>query len=100
MQLRTLLIQKQRDGIWLASFILVCISILAQIILAYILIVIGKGDIRNPEKQVKLERYNNLSLFLTTLISMINVVINAFMTTTSPTNYFEGSLSAYLTNHT
>ncbi len=101
MQLRTLSIQKQRDGIWVASLVLVCLSIIAQIILACILVIVGKGDIRNPEKQGKLEKYNNLSLFLTTLISMINVVINGLMTTTSPTNYFDAStISALLANHT
>jgi uncharacterized membrane protein len=100
MQLRTLLSQKQRDGIWIASLLLVCISILAQIILAYILIIVGKGDIRNPSKQERLEKYNNLSLLLTTLISMVNVLINVFMTITNPTNYFDGSVSALLTNHT
>jgi len=100
MQLRTLLRQKQHDGIWIASLLLVCVSILAQIILAYILIIVGKGDIRNPSKQERLEKYNNLSLLLTTLISMINVLINAFMTTTNSTRYFDGSVSALLTNHT
>jgi heme/copper-type cytochrome/quinol oxidase subunit 2 len=92
MQLRTLIRQKQHDGIWIASLILVCISIIVQIILAYILIIIGKGDIRNPQKQTKLEKYNNIALFLTVLISIINVLINAFMSTTNSVNYFDRSL--------
>ncbi|CAF0723698.1 unnamed protein product [Adineta ricciae] len=56
MQLRTLITQKQRDGIWVASLILVCVSILAQIGLAFLLTVVGKGNIQNPQKQIRLER--------------------------------------------
>lgn len=100
MQLRTLIIQKQRDSIWLASLILVGLSILVQIILAYILIIVGKGDIQNPEKQVRLEKYNNIALFLTILISMINVVINAFMTSTSASSYLDPMLLKSSNNHT
>ncbi|CAF1545101.1 unnamed protein product [Adineta steineri] len=89
MQLRTLLTQKQRDGIWIASLVLVCLSILAQIGLTYLLIIIGKGDIENPDKQTKLEKYNYLALFITILISIMNVIINVFMSTTSPTSYLD-----------
>ncbi|UJR21370.1 hypothetical protein I4U23_024462 [Adineta vaga] len=89
MQLRTLITQKQRDGIWIASLILVCISILAQIGLTFLLVIVGKGNIQNPQKQIKLERYNNITLFLTMLISTINVIINVFMSTTSPTSYLD-----------
>ena len=89
MQLRTLLIQKQHDGIWLASLILVCLSIIGQIGLAYILIIIGKGDIQNPHKQEKLEKFNNLALFITILISVINVIVNVFMSTTNAQSFFE-----------
>lgn len=100
MQLRTLVTQKQRDGIWIASLFLVCISIIVQLILAYILIIIGKGDIQDPEKQPKLEKYNNLTLFLTVLVSVINVIINAFMTSTDPSNFIDPSLLRSSTNHT
>ncbi|CAF3409394.1 unnamed protein product [Rotaria sp. Silwood1] len=89
MQLRTLINQKQRDGIWIASLVLVCISILAQILLAYILIIVGKGNIQNPAKQEKLEKYNNIALFITTLVSMINVLINVFMSTTDSSSYLD-----------
>ncbi|CAF1556979.1 unnamed protein product [Adineta steineri] len=89
MQLRTLLTQKQRDGIWIASLVLVCLSILAQIGLTYLLIIIGKGDIEKPDKQAKLEKYNYLALFITILISIMNVIINVFMSTTSPTSYLD-----------
>jgi hypothetical protein len=100
MQLRTLLTQKQRDGIWIASLILVSVSILVQILLAYILIIVGKGDIQDPEKQTKLEKYNNIAFFLTILISMINVIINGLMTTTNSTSYLETSLLKSSNNHT
>jgi hypothetical protein len=92
MQLRTLLVQKHHDGIWLASLILVCLSILGQIALSYILLVMGKGDLRNPDKQEKLEKCNNISLFITILISMINVIINVFMSTTNPQSYLDPSV--------
>jgi len=100
MQLRTLLTQKQRDGIWIASLLLICISILAQIILAYILLIVGKGDIQNPQKQTKLEKYNNIALFFTTLIAIINVIINGLMTTTNSINYLDTSLLQLSNNHT
>jgi spore coat polysaccharide biosynthesis predicted glycosyltransferase SpsG len=89
MQLRTLITQKQRDGIWIASLTLVCVSILAQMGLAFLLVVIGKGNIQNPNKQSKLERYNNLTLFITMLISVVNVIINVFMSTTNPASYLD-----------
>lgn len=91
MQLRTLITQKQRDGIWIASLVLVCVSILAQIGLAFLLTIVGKGNIQNPQKQIRLERYNNLVLFITMLISIINVIINVFMSTTDPKNYLDSS---------
>lgn len=100
MQLRTLIIQKQRDAIWIASLVLVCFSILIQLILAYILVIVGKGDIQNPAKQTRLERYNNIALFLTVLISMINVVINAFMTSTSASSYADPMLMKSSNNAT
>ena len=89
MQLRTLIVQKQHDGIWLASLLLVCLSIVAQIGLGYILLVMGKGDIQNPQKQEKLERWNNIALFITMVISVINLIINVFMSTTNPNSYLD-----------
>ncbi|CAF4319975.1 unnamed protein product [Rotaria sp. Silwood2] len=96
MQLRTLINQKQRDGIWIASLVLVCISILAQVALAYVLIIVGKGNIQNPNKQERLEKYNNIALFITTLVSMINVIINIFMSTTDSNSYLDTSSLALL----
>lgn len=98
MQLRTLIIQKQRDGIWIASLVLVCVSILAQIGLVFLLVVVGKGNIEDARKQPKLERYNNLALFVTALIAIINVIINVFMSTTSSANFIDPSLLASANN--
>lgn len=92
MQLRSLIIQKQRDGIWIASLVLVTLSILTQLGLAYVLIVVGKGNIEKPEKQRKLEKFNNLALFLTVLVSVINVIINVFMSTTTSQSYMDPSV--------
>lgn len=92
MQLRTLIAQKQRDGIWIASLVLVCVSLLLQILLAYMLVVIGRGNIQDRDTRTKLGRYNNLCLFLTTLISIINVVINVFMTSTNPNSFIDPNL--------
>lgn len=100
MQLRTLLIQKQHDGIWVASLVLVCLSIIAQIGLAYLLIIIGKGDIQNPNKQEKLEKFNNLALFITILISAINVIVNVFMSTTNAQSFLEPGARDASNNHT
>jgi len=88
-QLRTLILQKQHDTIWIASLVLVCISILSQIGLAFILYIIAKGDIRNEQKQTRLERFNNVSLFIIVFISIINVIINIFMLTTNPRSFLD-----------
>ncbi|CAM4958288.1 unnamed protein product [Rotaria socialis] len=100
MQLRTLASQKQRDVIWAASVLLVCISIIVQIILAYLLVIVGKGNIQDPQKQLKLEKYNNMALFLTTLVSMVNVVINVFMSTTDSTSYLDTKSLELIRNST
>ncbi|CAF4059006.1 unnamed protein product [Rotaria magnacalcarata] len=100
MQLRTLASQKQRDVIWAASVVLVCMSILVQIILAYLLVIVGKGNIQDPQKQVKLQQYNNIALFLTTLVSMINVVINVFMSTTDSNSYLDTNSLQLIKNST
>ena len=89
MQLKTLILQKQHDGIWTASLILVCISIISQIGLAFLLYIIIKGDIRNPQKQQKLELYNNLALVIIAIIVIINVIINIFMMTTNPKSFLD-----------
>ena len=89
MQLRTLILQKQRDNIWIASIILVCIAVLSQIGLYFILYILVKGDIRNSQKQNKLERYNNFALLLIILASIINIVVNVFMLTTNSNSFLD-----------
>jgi heme/copper-type cytochrome/quinol oxidase subunit 1 len=89
MQLRTLILQKQHDRTWIASLILVCLSILMHFGLAFILYILAKGDIRNPQKQMKLERYNKIALFIIVTVSIINVVINILMLTTNPKSFLD-----------
>jgi Mn2+/Fe2+ NRAMP family transporter len=89
MQLRTLILQKQHDGIWIASLVLVCVSIFSQIGLAPLLYFMYKDDIRNPQKHSKLERLNNLSFALIVFISIINILINIFMLTINPQSFLD-----------
>jgi len=89
MQLRTLILQKQRDGIWIASVILVCVSIIIQFGLAWVLYMLGKEDIQNPQRRRKLERNNNIALVLIVLITVINAIINIFMLTVDPKSYLD-----------
>jgi formate hydrogenlyase subunit 3/multisubunit Na+/H+ antiporter MnhD subunit len=89
MQLRTLILQKQHDPIWIVSLVLVCVSILSLFGLAFVLYVVVKGDIRNPQQQVRLERFNNFALFIIIFISIINVLINIFMSTTNPKSFLD-----------
>ncbi|CAF0932136.1 unnamed protein product [Rotaria sp. Silwood1] len=89
MHLRMLILQKQHDGIWIASLILVCISILLQIGLIFILYIIAKGDIRNPHKQIELGRNNNYALIIIIIVSIINVIINLFMLTTNSKSFLD-----------
>ena len=96
MQLRTLILQKHHDNIWIASLSLVCISILFHMALAYLLFVVGKDDIRNAQKQVKLERCNNLALFIIVVVTIINVVINVFMLTINPRSFLDSRTLALL----
>lgn len=99
MQLRTLIIQKHHDGIWIASLILVCLSILAQFGLAFILYILVRGDIRNPPKQPKLERYNTLAFFIILAIAIINVIINILMLTIDPKSFIDQRSLEYLQQH-
>ncbi|CAF2898769.1 unnamed protein product [Rotaria sp. Silwood2] len=89
MQLRILKLQKQHDGIWIASLILVCISILVQIGLTSILYIIAKGDIRNPLQQIKLERYNTIAFIIIIIVFIINAIINLFMLTTNSKSFLD-----------
>ncbi|CAF0787682.1 unnamed protein product [Adineta steineri] len=89
MQLRTLILQKQHDGFWTASLILVCVSFLFLIGLALILYVLIKGDIRNIEQQTNLERFNTLALVVILFICIVNILINAFMLSTNPKHFLD-----------
>ncbi|CAF0812495.1 unnamed protein product [Adineta steineri] len=89
MQLRTLILQKQHDGFWTASLILVCVSFLFLIGLALILYVLIKGDIRNVEQQTNLERFNTLALVVILFICIVNILINAFMLSTNPKHFLD-----------
>ena len=89
MQIRTLAAQKQRDGIWTASLILACVSIVIQLLSLFVLYLTAKGDIRNAQQQPRLERYNTLALIIIILIAVINVVINIFMITINPKSFLD-----------
>lgn len=89
MQLRTLALQKQRDGIWISCVVLASVSILLEIILSFVFYTLIKGDIRNPRKQLQLARYNNWALVLIILLSIINILINIFMLTTDPKSFLD-----------
>ena len=67
--------------------------------LAYLLFVVGKDDIRNAQKQVKLERCNNLALFIIVVVTIINVVINGFMLTINPRSFLDNRTLALLEHH-
>jgi hypothetical protein len=89
MQLRTLILQKQHDGVWIASLILVIVSILTQFGLAFLLYMLVKDDIRNPHKQLKLERTNTFALVIIVFISIINIIVNILMLTTNPKSFLD-----------
>jgi hypothetical protein len=89
MQLRTLILQKQHDGIWIASVILVCVSIIIQFGLGFLLYLLIKDDIRSPQKQLKLERLNILAFVCIIFISIINILINVFMITINPKSFLD-----------
>lgn len=89
LQLRILILQKQRDGIWIASLVLVCVAILIQLGLIAPLYLLIKGDIRNPNKQVGLARLNSLTMVIISLTATINIVINILMLSTNRNSFFD-----------
>ncbi|UJR28071.1 hypothetical protein I4U23_009327 [Adineta vaga] len=89
MQLRTLILQKQRDGFWIASLILVCVSVLFQFGLAFLLYLMIKDDIRNAAKEGKLKHLNDFALALVVFVTIINLVINIFMLTTDTKSFLD-----------
>ena len=92
MQLRMLILQKQRDGIWIASLVLVCVSIAIQFGLTFLFYLLIKDDIRNPHKQAKLERWNTLSVVIIFLVSIINILVNVMMLSTNRNSFFDAQM--------
>lgn len=92
MQLRMLSLQKQRDGIWIASLVLVCVSIAIQFGLTFLFYLLIKDDIRNPNKQAKLERWNTLSMVIIFLVSIVNILVNVMMLSTNRNSFFDAQI--------
>lgn len=92
MQLRMLILQKQRDGIWIASLVLVCVSIAIQFGLTFLFYLLIKDDIRNPNKQAKLERWNTLSMVIIFLVSIVNILVNVMMLSTNRNSFFDAQI--------
>ena len=96
MQLRILVLQKHHDGIWIASLILVCVSILVQLGLGFLLFLLVRGDIQNRHQQRALERNNTIAFLLLIIITVINVLINVFMLTINPRSFLDGPTLEFL----
>jgi hypothetical protein len=76
-QLKTLLGHKtNKDALWWVSFVLVCASLIIQLINACILVLLGKDDISKEREQHRLVSLNNFSLILSIFVTVINVVLN------------------------
>ncbi|CAF4448952.1 unnamed protein product [Rotaria socialis] len=89
MQMRTLILQKQRDQIWTASLVFVCVSIIFQCGLAVILYILGKGDITKRQSQTKLALYNIAALAIIGIIALINIILNILMLTINPKHFLD-----------
>lgn len=89
MQIRILALQKHHDGVWIASLTLACLSILTQIGFGFVSYFPIKDDIRNRNKQRKLERYNNIGLVIIVVIMILNVSINILMLPTNSRNFLD-----------
>ncbi|CAF3931429.1 unnamed protein product [Rotaria magnacalcarata] len=89
MQMRTLILQKQRDTIWIASLVLVCVSIIFQCGLAFFLYILGRGDITKRQSQTKLTRYNIVALLIIGIIALINITLNILMLTINPKSFLD-----------
>ncbi|UJR16420.1 hypothetical protein I4U23_003322 [Adineta vaga] len=76
-QLKTLLGNtKNKDTLWLVGIILVCASLVIQVLNACILILLGTDDISKKPRQHRLVSLNNISLILSLFVTVINVVLN------------------------
>ncbi|CAF4031118.1 unnamed protein product [Rotaria magnacalcarata] len=87
--MRTLILQKQRDTIWIASLVLVCVSIIFQCGLAFFLYILGRGDITKRQSQTKLTRYNIVALLIIGIIALINITLNILMLTINPKSFLD-----------
>lgn len=76
-QLKTLLGNKtNKDTIWYISLVLVCASLLIQVLNACILVLLGKDNLSKRSHQHRLVSLNNFSLILSIFVTVINVVLN------------------------
>jgi hypothetical protein len=79
-QLKTLLGHKtERDTFWWIGFVLVCASILIQVVHACILGIIGTGNIDDERRQHRLVVLNNVSTVLSVVINVINIILNVIV---------------------
>ena len=85
-QLRVLFIDKlnTRDALWIISLVCVIVSIVAQLIMGFLLAVLAKDsaseeDEVDEQRERSIEFKNNLVLALTAIVSVLNIVINIFI---------------------
>lgn len=79
-QLKNLLANKtHQDALWYVGLTLVCLSLFIQVINACILVLLGKDDISKEQKQPRLVWLNNVSLILSVLLAIVNVVLNVLV---------------------
>ena len=79
-QLKTLLGNSvHHDTLWFVSMTLVCISLLIQVINGCLLVLLGKGNIGEERRQHRLISLNDLSLVLSVLLAIVNIVLNVIV---------------------
>jgi uncharacterized membrane protein len=79
-QLKTLLGNKtHQDALWYVGLTLVCISLFIQVINACILVLLGTADISKERRQHRLVSLNNISLILSVLLAIVNIVLNVIV---------------------
>lgn len=79
-QLKTLLGNKTtKDTLWWVGLVLVCGSLIFQLVNACILVLLGTDDLGKERRQHRLISLNNFSLILAVFINVINVVLNVIV---------------------
>lgn len=79
-QLKTLLGNHvHHDVLWFVSLTLVCVSLLIQVINGCLLVLLGKGNIGEEQRQHRLISFNDLSLVLSVLLAIVNIVLNVIV---------------------